>query len=315
MTARTIPLARPLLGSTLPFALPIGLSAFLLFSVEPLIGRLVLPVFGGTPAVWATVLFFFQGVLLVGYLYGHVSVTRLGALGPPLHLILAGLAVVALLVAPSRVADLRAEAIPPVLDLIRILLVLVGLPALVLTTTTPLVSGLVRGLAIARDRRRRLLAVRAQQRRLAARPARLPVPHRAAARPDDAARGLGGRLWAAGRAARRRRVPRVAGAARSRRRRRRRGAHDRRRPDGRRRARDHRRDIGRLAPSRPLVAARRGPVRAAVGRHDVHRRGSRLGAAALGRAARDLPRLVHRRVLAAWRSLDRLPRSRSPRRW
>jgi hypothetical protein len=141
MTARSITLARPLLGATAPFALPIGLSAFLLFSVEPLIGRLVLPVFGGTPAVWATVLFFFQGVLLVGYLYGHVSVTRLGTLGPPLHLVLAGLAIVALLVAPDRVADLRAEAMPPVIDLIRILLVLVGLPALVLTTTTPLVSG------------------------------------------------------------------------------------------------------------------------------------------------------------------------------
>ena len=39
--------------STLPFALPIGLSAFLLFSVEPLVGRLVLPVFGGAAAVWA----------------------------------------------------------------------------------------------------------------------------------------------------------------------------------------------------------------------------------------------------------------------
>src|SRR4051812_18010439 len=141
MTTRPLTLARPWVGTTLPFALPIGLSAFLLFSVEPLIGRLVLPVFGGTPAVWATVLFFFQGVLLVGYLYGHVSVTRLGALGPPLHLVLAGLAIVALVAAPARVTDLRAEAIPPVFDLIRILLVLVGLPALVLTTTTPLVSG------------------------------------------------------------------------------------------------------------------------------------------------------------------------------
>ena len=102
MTARTVTLARPLLGATLPFALPIGLSAFLLFSVEPLVGRLVLPVFGGTPAVWATVLFFFQGVLLVGYLYGHLSVTRLGSWGPPLHLVLAALAVVALLIAPAR---------------------------------------------------------------------------------------------------------------------------------------------------------------------------------------------------------------------
>jgi hypothetical protein len=141
MTARTAVAARPLVGATLPFALPIGLSAFLLFSVEPLVGRLVLPVFGGTPAVWATVLFFFQGVLLAGYLYGHVSVTRLGAWGPPLHLVLAALAVIALLIAPSRLADVRVETAPPVLDLIRILFLVIGLPALVLTTTTPLVSG------------------------------------------------------------------------------------------------------------------------------------------------------------------------------
>ncbi|MDH5244672.1 MAG: spermidine synthase, partial [Chloroflexota bacterium] len=141
MTARTLPLARPLLGATLPFALPIGLSAFLLFSVQPLIGRLVLPVFGGTPAVWATMLFFFQTVLLVGYLYGHLSVTRLGSLGPPLHIALAGLALAALVIAPTDVGLLRDEGIPPVVDLIRILLVIIGLPALVLTTTTPLVSG------------------------------------------------------------------------------------------------------------------------------------------------------------------------------
>ena len=141
MTTRTLAVARPILGTTLPFALPIGLSAFLLFSVEPLIGRLVLPVFGGTPAVWATVLFFFQAVLLLGYLYGHVSVTRLGRWGPPLHLVVAGLAIIALVVAPSHVATLRDDAIAPVVDLIRILVVLIGLPALVLTTTTPLVSG------------------------------------------------------------------------------------------------------------------------------------------------------------------------------
>ena len=141
MTARALTASRSISGATLPFALPIGLSAFLLFSVEPLVGRLVLPVFGGTPAVWTTTLFFFQAVLLVGYLYGHISVTRLGRLGPPLHLVLAGLGFVALLLAPARIADLRIEALPPTLDLIRIMFVLVGLPALMLTTTTPLVSG------------------------------------------------------------------------------------------------------------------------------------------------------------------------------
>jgi hypothetical protein len=128
-------------GATLPFALPIGLSAFLLFSVEPLVGRLVLPIFGGTPAVWATILFFFQAVLLGGYLYGHLSVTRLGRWGPPVHLALAALGFIALLIAPGRIADLRIDALTPAVDLVRILFVVIGLPAFVLTATTPLVSG------------------------------------------------------------------------------------------------------------------------------------------------------------------------------
>jgi hypothetical protein len=129
------------MAGTLPFAVPIGLSAFLLFAVEPLVGRLVLPVFGGTPAAWATTLFFFQAVLLGGYLYGHLSVTRLGRWGPPIHLLLAALGFVALIVAPSAIAPLRDEGSPPALDLLRILVVLIGLPAFVLTTTTPVLSG------------------------------------------------------------------------------------------------------------------------------------------------------------------------------
>ena len=93
------------------------MSAFLLFSVEPLVGRLVLPVFGGTPAVWATVLFFFQAVLLAGYLYGHLSITRLGRLGPLVHLILARPRLRVAAARPGPVADLRVEAVTPVVDL------------------------------------------------------------------------------------------------------------------------------------------------------------------------------------------------------
>ncbi len=141
MTARTLAATRPLAGSVLPFALPIGLSAYLLFSVQPMIGRLVLPIFGGAPAVWATMLFFFQATLLVGYLYGHLSITRLGPAGPLVHLGLAALALAALVIAPTDVAVLRDQGIAPVLDLVRILLLVIGLPAFVLTTTTPLVSG------------------------------------------------------------------------------------------------------------------------------------------------------------------------------
>ena len=141
MTARTLTVSRSVMDATLPFALPIGLSAFLLFTVEPLIGRLVLPAFGGSPAVWATTLFFFQAILLVGYLYGHLSITRFGRWGPPLHLALAAVAFVVLIQAPSGVAALRNEAATPVFDLVGILFSLIGLPALVLTTTTPLLSG------------------------------------------------------------------------------------------------------------------------------------------------------------------------------
>lgn len=119
----------------------IGWSAFLLFSVEPLIGRLVLPVFGGTPAVWATTLAFFQAVLLLGYLYGHLSVTRLGLRrGAIVHVALLAAAGVALAVAPPRAADLRDPALPDVVNLLGMLTLTIGLPAFILTTTTPLIS-------------------------------------------------------------------------------------------------------------------------------------------------------------------------------
>jgi SAM-dependent methyltransferase len=128
-------------SAALAFGGLIGWSAFLLFSVEPLIGRVVLPVFGGTPAVWATTLFFFQAVLLLGYLYGHLSVTRLGLRrGAILHVGLVVLAAGSMLIAPARAADLRNPAIPDVLNLLAMLTLTIGLPAFVLTTTTPLVS-------------------------------------------------------------------------------------------------------------------------------------------------------------------------------
>ncbi len=64
---------------TLPvFAAAIFLSAFLLFSVQPLFTKMVLPVLGGTPAVWSVAMVFFQGVLLAGYLYAHLLNRYLG---------------------------------------------------------------------------------------------------------------------------------------------------------------------------------------------------------------------------------------------
>ena len=59
------------------FAATLLLSAFLLFSVQPLLGRMLLPVFGGSPGVWTTALVFFQGMLLVGYVVAHLSARKL----------------------------------------------------------------------------------------------------------------------------------------------------------------------------------------------------------------------------------------------
>ncbi|HYB52248.1 MAG TPA: ferrichrome ABC transporter permease, partial [Thermoanaerobaculia bacterium] len=55
----------------LAYALTIFLGAFLLFQIQPLIGKYILPWFGGAPAVWTTCMLFFQLLLLAGYLYAH----------------------------------------------------------------------------------------------------------------------------------------------------------------------------------------------------------------------------------------------------
>ncbi len=123
------------------FALTIGWSAFLLFWIEPLVGQLVLPAFGGAPATWATVLVFFQAVLLLGYLYGHASVVWLGPRrGAIVHVGLALAALAWLLVASLRTADIQPTGLPASIDVLRILALTVGPPVLILTATTPLVS-------------------------------------------------------------------------------------------------------------------------------------------------------------------------------
>ena len=60
-----------------PFLPAVFLSAFLLFQIQPLIGKHILPWYGGTAAVWTTCLLFFQALLFAGYSYAHLSVSRL----------------------------------------------------------------------------------------------------------------------------------------------------------------------------------------------------------------------------------------------
>ena len=59
------------------YAATIFLGAFLLFQVQPIVARYILPWYGGSPAVWTTCMLFFQSLLLVGYLYAHLVGTRL----------------------------------------------------------------------------------------------------------------------------------------------------------------------------------------------------------------------------------------------
>src|SRR6478672_13102171 len=77
------------------------LNAVLLFSVEPMFSKLVLPFLGGTLSVWNTCLVFFQAALLAGYGYAHFSTRWLGPRRqPPVHLLLLALSCLAL---PLRV--------------------------------------------------------------------------------------------------------------------------------------------------------------------------------------------------------------------
>src|SRR4026209_1855891 len=87
----------------LAFALTIFLAAFLLFQVQPLIGKYVLPWFGGGPGVWTTCLLFFQIVLLAGYAYAHSSTRFLRTRRQVVvHVMLLLLAIVLLPITPSE---------------------------------------------------------------------------------------------------------------------------------------------------------------------------------------------------------------------
>lgn len=123
------------------FPAAIGLSAFLLFTLEIISGQLVLPVFGGTAGVWATTLCFFTAVLFLGYLYAHLVTTRLDPVkGGTFHLVVAGIAIVSLILAPRDVSTLRNPGLPEALNVLFALLVIVGPTTFLLASTTPLLS-------------------------------------------------------------------------------------------------------------------------------------------------------------------------------
>lgn len=127
--------------ASLPFLAAIVLSAFLLFTLELLAGRRVLPVFGGTPGVWATTLSFFTAILFAGYLYAHLVATRLDpGRGGVVHLAVAATAVAATVLAPSEIAALRQPDLPEALNVVLVQAITAGPAAFLLAATTPLLS-------------------------------------------------------------------------------------------------------------------------------------------------------------------------------
>jgi spermidine synthase len=131
------------------YAATLFVGAALLFLAEPMVGKLLLPLVGGTPGVWNTCMVFFQIVLLAGYLYAHASTTRLGVRRQAVvHLVLLLLVVVALRVAVAAAGSpvaLPTSLLPededyPIAGLVAVLAVAVGVPFFVLSTTAPLLQ-------------------------------------------------------------------------------------------------------------------------------------------------------------------------------
>jgi hypothetical protein len=121
------------------FCLVSLLGAFLLFQVQPVISKFILPWYGGSPGVWTTCMVFFQMLLFGGYCYAHVLSRRKAATQAWVHLALLVLAVVVLPIVPG--AAMRPGGTDnPVWQILLLLLATVGLPYFVLSATSPLVQ-------------------------------------------------------------------------------------------------------------------------------------------------------------------------------
>jgi len=129
------------------FAVNIFLSAFLLFQIQPMIGKLILPWFGGTPAVWSTVMLFFQVLLTGGYAYAYWLMGR-AKKQAVIHISLIAFAFVVLaslsLVWKSPItpdASWKPQNIDaPIFKIFKLLIVSVGLPYFLLASNSPLMQ-------------------------------------------------------------------------------------------------------------------------------------------------------------------------------
>ena len=135
--ARASPIALVALLSVATF-----LNAALLFAVQPMFTKMVLPLLGGTPSVWNTCLLFFQGALLVGYLYAHASSRWLRPAPQAwLHVTMLAASLLFLpLAMPSDVGAPPGSSTAAVVWLLRLLTVTLGFPFMLLAAGAPMVQ-------------------------------------------------------------------------------------------------------------------------------------------------------------------------------
>lgn len=125
----------------LVFTVTVFLSACLLFSVQPMVAKTLLPVFGGGSSVWTTCMLFYQSLLLLGYLYAHILMTRFGRVAQMLiHTSVLALALVAGIMFDTPEAPPQASTFP-VPWLIGQLLLVSGLPFFAISSAGPLIQG------------------------------------------------------------------------------------------------------------------------------------------------------------------------------
>jgi hypothetical protein len=121
------------------FASVLCLNALLIFWVQPMFAKMVLPLLGGSPSVWTTCMLFFQAALLAGYAYGHAGIRVLGIRRHALvHGVLVWLPLLLLPIAVNRNTDVAAGQ--PITWLLQTMGSSVGLPFVVLASTAPLLQ-------------------------------------------------------------------------------------------------------------------------------------------------------------------------------
>jgi SAM-dependent methyltransferase len=122
------------------YPLTVALGAFLLFLLEPLFAKMILPRFGGSAAVWSTCLVFFQSALLLGYYYADVLTRRLAATKQAsTHIALLVVSFALLPIAPHAVLT-SSSSYHPAFHILVLLTVSIGLPFVLLSATSPLIQ-------------------------------------------------------------------------------------------------------------------------------------------------------------------------------